>query len=161
MIAPVDAFEPSSSDPLPNSQRVYVPGVIHPDIRVPMREISLSDTKRMDGTMEKNAPVRVYDAAGPWGDENFEGDVEKGLPGVRADWIRARGDVEEYAGREVKPQDNGYLSLTHAEYASNAERNRLVEFPGLRRKPLRASAGHPVTQFWYAKQGIITLSSSL
>jgi phosphomethylpyrimidine synthase len=156
MIAPAEAFEPSSSDPLPNSQRVYVSGVIHPDVRVPMREISLSDTKRFDGSMEKNAPVRVYDASGPWGDENFDGDVEIGLPALRANWIRARADVEEYEGREVKPQDNGYLTRTHAEYASNAERNRLVEFPGLRRKPLRASVGHPVTQLWYARQGIIT-----
>jgi hypothetical protein len=64
--------------------------------------------------------------------------------------------VAEYEGREVTPQDNGYLSLNHAEYASTAERNRLLEFPGLRRKPLRASAGHPVTQLWYARQGIIT-----
>ena len=55
--------------------------------------------------------------------------------------------------------DNGYLSGKHAEFASKAEKNRLVEFPGLlsqRRKPLRASKGHPVTQLWYAKQGIIT-----
>ena len=51
MIAPVDAFEPSSSDPLPNSTRVYVEGEIHPQIRVPMREISLADTKRLDGSL--------------------------------------------------------------------------------------------------------------
>ena len=156
MIAPAEAFEPSSSDPLPNSTRVYVEGEIHPQIRVPMREISLSDTKRLDGSLEKNAPVRVYDAAGPWGDENFDGDVKEGLPSLRSSWIQARKDVEEYEGREVKPQDNGYLSRNHAEYASTAERNRLLEFPGLRRKPQRASAGHPVTQLWYARQGIIT-----
>ena len=156
MIAPVDAFEPSSSDPLPNSTRVYVEGEIHPQIRVPMREISLADTKRLDGSLEKNDPVRVYDAAGPWGDENFNGDVKNGLPSLRSSWILDRKDVEEYEGREVKPQDNGYLSRNHAEYASTAERNRLLEFPGLRRKPLRASAGHPVTQLWYARQGIIT-----
>jgi phosphomethylpyrimidine synthase len=55
--------------------------------------------------------------------------------------------------------DNGYLSGKHAEYASTSERNRLIEFPGLtgnKRKPLRASAGHPVTQLWYARRGIIT-----
>jgi phosphomethylpyrimidine synthase len=156
MIAPAEAFEPSSSDPLPNSTRVYVEGEIYPQIRVPMREISLSDTKRLDGSLEKNASVRVYDAAGPWGDENFDGDVNEGLPSLRSSWIQARKDVEEYEGREVKPQDNGYLSRNHAEYASTAERNRLLEFPGLRRKPQRASAGHPVTQLWYARQGIIT-----
>jgi phosphomethylpyrimidine synthase len=156
MIAPAEAFEPSSSDPLPNSTRVYLEGEIHSQIRVPMREISLSDTKRLDGSLEKNASVRVYDAAGPWGDENFDGDVKEGLPALRSSWIQARKDVEEYEGREVKPQDNGYLSRNHAEYASTAERNRLLEFPGLRRKPQRASAGHPVTQLWYALQGIIT-----
>ena len=156
MIAPAESFEPSSTDPLPNSTRVCVPGSIHTGLRVPMREIALAPTKRFDGSMGKNEPVRVYDASGPWGDAQFEGDVTHGLPGLRAEWIKARADVEEYEGREVKPQDNGYLSRNHAEYASKAERNRLTEFPGLRRKPLRASAGHPVTQLWYARQGIVT-----
>ena len=156
MIASAEAFEPSSTDPLPNSTRVYVEGSLHKTVRVPMREISLSPTKRFDGSLEKNEPVRVYDASGPWGDENFDGDVTQGLPALRAEWIKARADVSEYEGREVKPQDNGYLSRNHAEYASKAERNRLLEFPGLRRKPLRASAGHPVTQLWYARQGIVT-----
>jgi len=159
MIAPKDSIEPHSSEQLPASTRIYVEGHIHPDVRVPMREIALSPTKSFDGAIEPNAPVRVYDCAGPWGDPDFRGTVEEGLPALRANWIRARGDVEEYEGREVKPQDNGYLSPRHAEYASNAERNRLVEFPGLhgkRRQPLRASQGHPVTQLWYARQGIIT-----
>ena len=101
MIAPAEAFEPSSSDPLPNSTRVYVEGEIYPQIRVPMREISLSDTKRLDGSLEKNDPLRVYDAAGPWGDENFDGDVKNGLPALRSSWIQDRKDVEEYEGREV------------------------------------------------------------
>jgi phosphomethylpyrimidine synthase len=156
MIAPADSLEPSSTRPLPNSVRVFVAGSLHSGVRVPMREITLSDTKRLDGSLEKNMPVRVYDASGPWGDAGFEGDVTKGLPALRSTWITGRGDVEEYEGREVKPQDNGYLSVNHAEYASKAERNRLMEFPGLRRKPLRSSAGHPVTQLWYARQGIVT-----
>ena len=148
-----------SSEQLPNSKRVYVPGAIHSGVRVPMREISLSDTRGFDGAMEKNEPVRVYDCSGPWGDPDFNGTSDDGLPAVRAKWIQARGDVAEYQGREVKPMDNGYLSGKHAEYASQAERNRLVEFPGLnghRRRPLRASKGHPVTQLWHARQGIIT-----
>jgi phosphomethylpyrimidine synthase len=159
MIASKDSIEPHSSEQLPASTRIYVEGRIHPEVRVPMREIALSPTKSFDGKVESNPPVRVYDCSGPWGDPEFRGAVEEGLPALRASWIRARGDVEEYEGREVKPQDNGYLSPRHAEYASNAERNRLVEFPGLngkRRTPLRASKGHPVTQFWYARQGIIT-----
>jgi phosphomethylpyrimidine synthase len=124
-----------------------------------MREIELTPTKSYTGAIEQNEPVRVYDCSGPWGDPDFKGTVEEGLPALRAQWIRARGDVEEHAGREVKPMDNGYLSGTHAEFASQAEKNRLVEFPGLkgqRRRPLRGSKGHPVTQLWYAKQGIIT-----
>ncbi|MFM8357898.1 MAG: phosphomethylpyrimidine synthase ThiC, partial [Verrucomicrobiota bacterium] len=160
MIAdPQTSFAPHSSEQLPRSRRVYVAGTLHPEIRVPFREIELSPTRAADGRLEPNEPVRVYDCSGPWGDPGFTGAVEDGLPALRAGWIRARGDVAEYDGREVRPQDNGYLSRQHAEYASQAERNRLVEFPGLkgaRRRPLRAAAGHPVTQLWYARQGIIT-----
>jgi phosphomethylpyrimidine synthase len=149
----------SSSDALPASTRVYVEGTIHPEIRVPMREIELSPTKNFSGELEPNDPVRVYDCSGPWGDPGFEGDSSEGLPALRQSWIDKRGDVASYEGREVQPMDNGYLSGKHAEYASTSERNRLIEFPGLKgskRKPLRSSAGHPVTQLWYARQGIIT-----
>ncbi|BCU79080.1 phosphomethylpyrimidine synthase ThiC [Luteolibacter sp. LG18] len=148
-----------SRAPLPASTRIYVEGSIHPSVRVPMREIALSDTKAFNGRIEKNAPVRVYDCSGPWGDPAFTGTSEQGLPPLRREWILGRNDVEEYDGREVQPQDNGYLTEKHAEYASKSERaNRYVEFPGLtadRRKPLRAT-GKPVTQKWYADQGIIT-----
>ena len=159
MIATTESFEPHSSEQLPASSRVYVEGVLHPEVRVPMREIALAPTKAFNGRIEENEPVRVYDTSGPWGDPAFKGTAEEGLPAVRSSWIEGRGDVEAYDGRPVLPQDNGYLSAVHAEYASAAERNRLVEFPGLngqRRRPLRASAGHPVTQLWYARQGVIT-----
>ena len=164
MIAPKDPIEPSyadlsSTDALPASSRVYVEGAIHTELRVPMREITLSPTKNFSGELEPNAPVRVYDCSGPWGDPEFEGDSSEGLPALRSSWIEKRGDVASYEGREVQPMDNGYLSGKHAEYASSSERNRLIEFPGLtgnKRKPLRASTGHPVTQLWYARQGIIT-----
>ena len=159
MIATTESFEPHSSEQLPASSRVYVEGVLHPEVRVPMREITLAPTKAFNGRIEENEPVRVYDTSGPWGDPAFKGTAEEGLPAVRSSWIEGRGDVEAYDGRPVLPQDNGYLSAVHAEYASAAERNRLVEFPGLngqRRRPLRASAGHPVTQLWYARQGVIT-----
>src|SRR5438045_4757586 len=109
MIATKDSFEPHSSEQLPNSQRVYIPGKIHPDVRVPMREIELSPTKSYTGAIEQNEPVRVYDCAGPWGDPSFKGDSDEGLPTLRAKWIFDRGDVEEIDGREVKPMDNGYL----------------------------------------------------
>src|ERR1700749_915320 len=131
MIASKESFEPHSSEALPASTKVFVPGEIHPEVRVPMREIAVTPTKTYSGAIEPNAPVRVYDCSGPWGDPNFTGKVEEGLPALGGQGMRARGDVEEYSGREVKPQDNGYLSGKHAEYASKAEKNRLVEFPGL------------------------------
>ncbi len=146
MIATKESFDPHSSEQLPGSKRVYVPGTLHPDIRVPMREVELAPTKTFSGAVEANEPVRVYDCSGPRGDPNFAGNSDEGLPALRAKWIRARGDVVAYDGREVKPQDNGYLSGKLAEYASQAEKNRLVEFPGLlgqRRKPLRARTGMP------------------
>jgi phosphomethylpyrimidine synthase len=156
MIATPDSFEPNSREPLPNSSRVYVPGHLHPELRVPMRAIRQSPTRTPGGQVEPNDPVHVYDTSGPWGDPDYAGDVTRGLPALRRPWIMARQDVETYEGRPVKPMDNGYLTEKHAEYASQAERNRLVEFPGLRRQPLRSSKGHPVTQLWYARQGIIT-----
>lgn len=150
----------ASREALPASSRVYVSGQLHPHVRVPMREIRLSPTKNMRGEIEPNEPVRVYDCSGPWGDEAFAGTVEQGLPALRREWLLQRGDVTEYDGRAVQPQDNGYLTEKHAEFASQSERaNRLREFPGLtaqRRRPLRASSATPVTQLHYARQGIIT-----
>src|SRR6266566_2495866 len=90
------------SKSLPNSRKVYVSGKLNPDIRVPFREISLAPTKTMSGEIEgsagaspvllPNEPVRVYDTGGPWGDGDFAGDVEQGLPALRAKWIRDRAD---------------------------------------------------------------------
>ena len=141
----------------PASKRIYVDGTRHQDLRVPLREITLDETNHPDGRVEENAPVRVYDCSGPWGDPSFEGNVTEGLPALRREWILAREDVEEYDGRCIKPEDNGYLSDEHArKFNENKEaKNKLKEYPGLRRKPLRAT-GHPVTQLWYARQGIIT-----
>ena len=129
-------------------------------MRVPFREISQANTKSFDGTIEPNEPIRVYDTSGPWSDPNFSGDSSIGIPALRAEWIRQRGDTAEYEGRDVKPEDNGYLTRGHEEYASSAERtkNRLEHFRG--GKPANRFAqlqsGHPVTQLWYARQGIIT-----
>ncbi len=158
MIASEKSFEPHSRDALPNSKKVYVTGELHPNIRVPMREITLSPTKHMSGEMEQNDPVRVYDCSGPWGDPEFVGDVEQGLPALREHWIRCRGDVLEYEGRDVTPQDNGYLSTSHAQQASERRGglSPLNAPQNAHRRPLRASSGHPVTQLWYARKGIIT-----
>jgi phosphomethylpyrimidine synthase len=139
----------------PNSKKIYVGGKLHRDVRVPFREISLAPTKSMNGEIEVNEPVRVYDTSGPWGDPDFHSDVEQGLPSLRTKWIRARGDVEEYEGRVVRPIDDGYLSEKHAAIAAERSTFNGVGAPS-RRKPLRASPGHAVTQLWCARQGIIT-----
>ena len=87
----------------PGSRRVYLPGS-RPDLRVPMREITLTPTRLSDGTEVPNDPVRVYDTAGAWGDPAFHGDSTKGVPALRAAWIAERGDTEPIAGRTVLPQ---------------------------------------------------------
>jgi phosphomethylpyrimidine synthase len=145
------------TDPGYHSKKIYVAGEIHPDIRVPFREISLAPTKTMSGEIEINEPVRVYDTSGPWGDPDVRGDVEEGLPPLRAKWIRGRGDVEEIVGRAIKPIDDGYLSIAHAEKSAKRNGNSKLQTPNSKlRRPLRGSAGHPVTQLWYARQGVIT-----
>src|SRR6266403_3166758 len=111
---------------LPNSKKIFVTGKLHPDLRIPFREITLAPTKTMNGEIEVNEPLRVYDTSGPWGDPEFHGDVTRGLPPVRAEWIPDRGDVEEIEGRIVRPIDDGYLSVAHAE--KSAKRNGNSEF---------------------------------
>ncbi len=140
---------------LPNSRRVYIEGETQ-QVRVPFREISLQPTRQFDGRVEENEAVRVYDTSGAWGDPSVRCDVRDGLPVLRREWIIARGDTQEYEGREVLPQDDGYLTEGAAEFAKNRNKGRLEPFPGLRRAPLRARPGQCVTQMHYAKRGIIT-----
>ncbi|HEU6449028.1 MAG TPA: phosphomethylpyrimidine synthase ThiC [Verrucomicrobiae bacterium] len=160
MIASKDSFEPHSSEQLPNSKRIYVEGALHKDIRVPMREIELTPTKSYTGAIEQNAPVRVYDCSGPWGDPKFTGKVDEGLPALRREWILKRGDVEEYEGRAVQPIDDGYLSEKHRGLSrAKIQDETSFRLEGLttpKRKPLRAKKGKVVTQLAYAKAGIIT-----
>jgi phosphomethylpyrimidine synthase len=171
MIASKDSIESSSTDtPLPNSRKVYVAGQLHPEVRIPCREISLAPTKTMSGEIEVNEPVRVYDTSGSWGDIDQHVDVTEGLPALRAKWIRDREDVEETKGRPVTPIDDGYLSEKHARLhevtarqaadsnGSNGNHSTFdIRHSSLAaRRPLRASAGHPVTQLWYAREGIVT-----
>lgn len=127
----------------PASKKVYVEGS-RPDIRVPMREITLSPTKTETGIIE-NELVRVYDTSGPYTDPDLQPDIQKGLPPLRKRWILERGDVEEYEGRPVKPEDNGFRNEKQSEITLPFER-----------KPLRAKKGKTVTQMHYAKRGIIT-----
>ncbi|UOE55930.1 phosphomethylpyrimidine synthase ThiC [Cytobacillus oceanisediminis] len=129
------------------SKKVYVEGS-RTDIKVPMREIELSPTTGNFGE-EINEPVRVYDTSGPYTDPQYTADLKKGLPALRRKWIHERADVEEYEGRRVKPEDNGFRD-------ENDPRANHKVFPGLNRKPLRAKKGKNVTQLHYAKKGIIT-----
>src|SRR5437764_6008293 len=168
MSASQDSIQPQASDaPLPNSKKIYLPGELHPDLRVPFREISLAPTKKISGEIEVNEPVRVYDTSGPWGDETVALNVEHGLPGLRADWILKRGDVEEIEGRAVKPIDDGYLSAAHAAHANGSSKSQAPssrETSNLKhqtsnfaaRRPLRAKPGNCVTQLAYARRGIVT-----
>ncbi len=144
---------------LPNSKKIYVSGKLHPDIRVPFREIALARTKTIAGEIEANEPVRVYDTSGPWGDPDFSGDVEQGLPPLRAKWVRDRGDVEEIGGRAATFRDNGFLSETHAKSAASRNGDSRFEIRDSKfaaRKALRAKPGNCVTQLAYARSGIIT-----
>jgi len=148
----IDINENSS---LPNSRRVYVEGNL-PGVRVPFREITQSPSRELDGNLVANSPVRVYDTSGPWGDPDQRCESVKGLPELRREWIRARGDVEEYEGREAQPIDDGYLTFAAASRARVKDVGRLEEFPALRRTLLRAASGSCVTQLHYARRGIIT-----
>ena len=152
----------SSEVKLPASRKIYIEtngNTVNQNkhnLRIPFREIALSPSKDFDGTLEENPPVRVYDTSGVWTDPELKCDVREGLPGLRRDWIVGRGDVEEYEGREILPQDNGYLTKGAEEVAKIKDRGALEEFPGLRRAPLRAKPGMCVTQMHYARKGIIT-----
>lgn len=141
---------------LPKSKKVYVEGKLFKDIRVPFREIELSDTRLPDDSIEKNKSLKVYDASGLWSDPNVKCDPRKGLTPIRIEWIKDRGDVEEYEGRVITPIDNGYESTQELEQAREAKNGKLEHFPGLRRKPLKAKNGGNVTQMHYARKGIIT-----
>jgi len=117
--------------PLPGSRKLIIDGV-------PFREVPL------DGG---EAPVRLYDTSGPYTDDSIQTDIHKGLAARRREWILARGDVEEYTGRERKPEDDG---LKRGELLS------VPQFDRAGRQPLRAKADKNVTQLHYARQGIIT-----
>lgn len=134
----------SSISSFPGSKKVYVEGS-RKDIRVPMREITLSPTTGAYGEQE-NAPLRVYDTSGAYTDEEIQTDIRAGIAPNRLNWIVERGDVEIYEGRTIKPEDNGYTK----------EENVTEVFPGLHRHPMRAKTGRNVTQMHYARQGIIT-----
>jgi phosphomethylpyrimidine synthase len=142
---------PVTTGPLPGSRKIHVAGTIHPDIRVAMREVALDPSA-------KEPPVRIYDASGPYTDASATIDIAAGLPPLRTPWVEARGDVERYPGREVKPEDNGVANVPGGAtgVAGSAGGADVAEFPNVVKNPLRAKPGQAVTQIAYARRGIIT-----
>ena len=126
--------------PFPSSRKIHVAGRRHGDLRVAMREIDLTPSAN-------EPPVRVYDTSGPYSDPAIATDIRTGLPELRRPWILARGDVEEIDGREIRPEDNGLR---------RGEAGAVPEFNRAGRKVLRAKPGEAVTQYAYAKRGIVT-----
>ncbi|MCE4068791.1 MULTISPECIES: phosphomethylpyrimidine synthase ThiC [Pseudomonas] len=139
----LEQLDRQSTQPFPNSKKVYLTGS-RPDIRVPVREISLADTPTAFGG-EKNAPVMVYDTSGPYTDPDVRIDLRKGLPDVRSAWIDERGDTEILPGLT---SEFGQSRLADASLDA-------LRFAHVR-TPRRAKAGGNVTQMHYARQGIIT-----
>ena len=116
---------------LPGSRKLIVDGV-------PFREVPLSGGE---------APVRLYDTSGPYTDDSVAIDIDRGLAAKRRDWIMARGDVEEYQGRDRKPEDDGLKA---------GEKLTVPQFARAGIPLLRAKPGRNVTQLHYARQGLIT-----
>ncbi|TSA15535.1 MAG: phosphomethylpyrimidine synthase ThiC [Betaproteobacteria bacterium] len=142
-IAATAHVDDAAVKPLPNSRKVFVPGS-RADLRVPMREISQSDTPASFGA-EKNPPIYVYDTSGPYTDPDAKIDIRNGLVPLRADWIEERNDTEALSGPTSK---FGVERLRDAKLAE-------LRF-NLQRKPRRARAGMNVSQMHYARRGLIT-----
>jgi phosphomethylpyrimidine synthase len=128
---------------LPSSKKVYFASETHPNVKVPMREIILSDAAN-----EPN--LYVYDTSGVYTDEAHNVNIEQGLPKVRADFVTKRCDTEAYQGREIRPEDNGFKEW------NMAQKGGVIQFPNVPSRPQRAKAGGNVTQLHYARKGIIT-----
>ena len=131
----------------PASTKIHITGELHKDLRVPMREVLLTNGEQ----------VTIYDTSGPYTDPAAKIDVRKGLPDVRGSWINARADTETYDGRIRQAIDDG---LRRALDANDPEAARMEslrrEAAALQRPPRRAKSGMNVSQMHYAKRGIIT-----
>ena len=137
---------PVTTGPLPGSRKVHVAGSLHPEIRVAMREVALDPSAN-------EPPVRIYDPSGPYTDDGATIDIAAGLPRLRTPWIEARGDVERYPGRDVRPEDNGIFG--------GRQQPQTAVFPNVNAMPWRSRADASgrraaVTQLAYARAGLIT-----
>ena len=136
---------PVTTGALPGSRKIHIAGDLFPDIRVAMREVKLEESA-------KEPPVRIYDTSGPYTDATASIDIAAGLPAMRTPWIEARGDVERYVGRDVRPEDNGVAGKQQPDVAV---------FPNVNKMPWRAKgfgtgSSPAITQIAYARRGIIT-----
>jgi len=134
-----------STEPLPASRKVYRNGKMYDDVRVAMREITVSSTPTVNNQNGDSATpgIVVYDTSGPYTDSTVQTDVRKGLEPLRLNWILARGEVEESPTHPIQPSGNGGTPFER--------------FPDASRRPvLRATPGRNVTQMHFAKKGEIT-----
>src|SRR3954465_8275052 len=125
-----------TAGPIRGSRKIYVG-----DRHVAMRAVDLEP-------LSGEPPVVLYDTSGPYTDPEQRIDIMAGLPELRAQWIRARGDVEEVAQREVRPEDNGHPAPDRS--------GGVQPFPNVRKRVLRAKPGANVPQMHYARRGIVT-----
>lgn len=138
-----DSFQVTTGS-FPASKKVYIEGEIHKEIKVAMREIHTDPSAEED-------PIMVYDSSGIYSDENAKIDIKKGLPKLKEEWIKVRGDVESYPAREVKAEDNGQKNIN-----SQNGNDLVTQFPNVNKSPLKSVDGKKITQLAYAKAGIIT-----
>ncbi len=134
-----------TTEPFPNSEKVYINGKLFPFIKVPMRKIKLSPTKLSNGKTIENPDVYVYDTSGPYTDPKIKIDVYKGIERIREQWIKDRKDVEQ-----LNDFTSGYTRERNKDEKLNS-----IRFPNIP-KPLKAKPGYNVSQMHYAKKGLIT-----
>jgi len=131
-----DAPQTVTTGPIEGTEKIYASPRAHPGLRVPFRSIALSDPKE--------APVRIYDASGPYTETGAPIDLAKGLSPVRESWLASRG-YAEVPGRAIKPEDNGDVSA-----------DRLAPLCPASRIIREAKPGQLVTQLEFARAGIVT-----
>jgi phosphomethylpyrimidine synthase len=133
------AARPSTvtTGPIAGSRKIYTMPEDRPDLRVPFREIALDPSAQEE-------PYRAYDTSGPFTDPAIAIDLAAGLPPIRAPWIAQRG-FQRIPARAVKPEDNG-----------NIGGDKLVPPCPAEHPILAGKQGQPVTQYEFARAGIIT-----
>ena len=135
-----------TTGPITGSRKIYTAPEAAPDLKVPLREVALDPSSG-------EPPVPIYDPSGPYSDPDAAIDVEKGLPRLRTAWVRERGGVEDYQGRDIKPVDNGNVSGKHLarSFPNTPKPLRAISFPSP-----HASSLSPFTQLEWARAGVIT-----